>query len=158
MKKYKDLKTGEIYKLGDTLVRTETDFSCPGMPILSETTILLTEFSVNKLIDRKWIDVIEDNKGKTFNEYLLLIEEMSETEIMKICPWMVVPIIMKLIKQDFHTPIKDSEGWVFSNLTLDFVPINISKIKNPNLVTVFAKEDVNNVREIIKPLIDEINK
>jgi hypothetical protein len=158
MKKYKDLKTDKIYKLGDTLVRVETNSDYPGMPIVSKTSILLTETAVKKLIDIGWIEVIKEKKTKTYTDYYREIVNIPANKIINMNPWMPALAIIKLIKQDFNTPIKDSEGWVFSNITLDFVPININKIKNPNLVTVFAKEDVDNVREIIKPLIDVLSK
>lgn len=153
MKKYRDLQTGEIYKVGDTLVRKHEDFSIPGVQAHYETTVFLSEFAANKLVEEGWLEVVKEKTTKTYLNYLTELQNISDKDAVELAPWMIVPVLMKLIKKDFNTPIRN-EGWALSNITLDFIPIQVKDVKNPELVTLFAKEDVDKIRTIIKPMID----
>lgn len=153
MKRYKDLKTGEIYKVGDTLVRKHEDFSIPGVQAYYETTVFLSEFAANKLVEEGWLEVVEEKTTKTYLQYLQELQALPEKEAVEMCPWMIVPVLMKLLKKDFNSPV-GTEGWALSNITLDFIPIKTKDIVNPDLVTVFSKEDVDKIRTLIKPLLN----
>lgn len=157
MKKYKDLETGKVYKIGDALVRENVDYSTPGIQMSHRTTVLLTEFSVNQLIQKGWLEVIEEKDSKTYMQYLQELQDIPDKEAVEMCPWMVVPVLMKLIKKDFNSPI-GTEGWALSNVTLDFIPIKIRDVVNPELVTLFSKEDADKIRILIKPLLDGFKK
>jgi hypothetical protein len=162
MIKYFDKKTNKEIKVGEYITYTieepsGDDFIWKSTFRGNCTTAVLETLAELGIIEKKNIkDAPKTHKDYITEKALQAIIKGDEYVSLDCPTTAVMTLLLKQLKKDFDTPIIDGEAWVFSNIALKFLPIAYNKIDNPNLVVMFAKEDIPAVSKIVKPYVEAL--